>query len=108
MGRHSLHGWWYYYPIAFLIKTPLPILLLVIIRLVLLAAIPMADGEYMIVFPIIGMMILACFDTADLGLRQILPLYPFLFVWLSRVVALELFGARRLKMRSARAPIAAE
>ncbi|HET8999371.1 MAG TPA: phospholipid carrier-dependent glycosyltransferase [bacterium] len=108
MGHHALHGWWYYYPIAFLIKTPLPILLLVIIRLVLLAAIPMVDGEYMIVFPIIGMMILACFDTADLGLRQILPLYPFLFIWLSRVVALELFGARRLKMRPASAPIAVE
>jgi 4-amino-4-deoxy-L-arabinose transferase-like glycosyltransferase len=108
MGHHSVHGWWYYYPIAFLIKTPLPILFLVMIRLVLLAVIPMVDGEYTIIFPFIGMMVLACFDTADLGLRQILPLYPFVFVWLSRVVALELFGARRLKMRPANALIAAD
>ena len=108
MGRHSLYGWWYYYPVVFLIKTPLPILLLLIIRLVRLAAIPMVAAEYMIVLPVVGMMILACFTPLALGLRQILPLYPFLFVWLSRVVALELFGARRLKMPPANAPIAAE
>jgi 4-amino-4-deoxy-L-arabinose transferase-like glycosyltransferase len=96
MGRQSVngHGWWYYYPVAFLIKTPVPILLLMIIRLVLLAAIPMVAAEYMIALPIISIMVLACFDTVDLGLRQILPIYPFLFVWLSRMAALLLFGNR--------------
>ncbi|MCS7179705.1 MAG: hypothetical protein N0A03_10675, partial [Anaerolineae bacterium] len=28
MGRVEHHGWWYYYPLAFLLKTPLPTLLL--------------------------------------------------------------------------------
>ncbi|MBN1874248.1 MAG: glycosyltransferase family 39 protein [Anaerolineae bacterium] len=27
MGRVSTHGWWWYFPIAFLLKTPLPILI---------------------------------------------------------------------------------
>jgi 4-amino-4-deoxy-L-arabinose transferase-like glycosyltransferase len=88
MGRHSLYGWWYYYPVAFLIKTPLPILLLVIIRLFLLASVPMGVDEKVVVLPVIGTMILACFDTVDLGIRYLLPLYPFLFVWLSGVLTL--------------------
>ena len=28
MGRHSFHGWWYFFPVALAVKTPLPILLL--------------------------------------------------------------------------------
>ena len=27
-GRYSTEGWWYYFPIAFLVKTPVPTLLL--------------------------------------------------------------------------------
>jgi hypothetical protein len=88
MGRHSMHAFWYDYPAAFLIKTPLPILLLVLVRLILLPAIPMAAQEYFVVLPIAGIMFIACSSPDYLGVRQILPLYPFLFVWLSRVVAL--------------------
>ena len=97
MGRHSVHGWWYYYPVAFLIKTPLPILLLLIFRLVRLRAVPMVTGEYVVVLPIVGVMLLALLDTLDLGIRYLLPLYPFLFVWLSRIVALE--GLSRPRMQ---------
>jgi hypothetical protein len=28
LGQNSMHGWWFYFPVAFLIKTPLPLLLL--------------------------------------------------------------------------------
>ena len=28
LGRHSFHGWWYFFPVALAVKTPLPILLL--------------------------------------------------------------------------------
>lgn len=100
IGHHSLHGWWYYYPVAFLIKTPLPILLLVVFRLFRLNAVPMVAGEYVVVLPMVGMLLLACFDTVDLGLRYILPLYPFLFVWLSRIVALEVEGWMRVPSRA--------
>ena len=98
MGHHSIRGWWYYFPVTFLIKTPLPILLLVIMRLFLLTSVPMVVEEYMIVLPIIIMMTLACLSKVDIGLRYLLPLYPFLFVWLSRIVTLEVFGRRGLAM----------
>lgn len=97
MGRRSMRGSWYDYLLAFLIKTPLPILLLVIVRFILLPAIPMDAGEYMIVLPIVLFMGVASFESvsAYLGLRNILPLYPFLFVWLSRLVTLLLVGGVR-------------
>ncbi|NBD34598.1 MAG: phospholipid carrier-dependent glycosyltransferase, partial [Chloroflexi bacterium] len=28
LGENSIHGWWYYFPVAFLLKTPLPALIL--------------------------------------------------------------------------------
>ena len=31
MGRNSDHGWWYYFPVAFILKTPLPTLLLLVV-----------------------------------------------------------------------------
>jgi hypothetical protein len=48
----------------------------------------MGVDEKVVVLPVIGTMILACFDTVDLGIRYLLPLYPFLFVWLSGVLTL--------------------
>ncbi len=82
MGEYSVHGWWYYYPIAFLIKTPIPLLLLVSASLALLfrnvKAIPM-DALFLLV-PVISFFIFFIVNHQSIGLRYILPVYPFLFV----------------------------
>ncbi|HNQ24900.1 MAG TPA: glycosyltransferase family 39 protein [Phycisphaerae bacterium] len=52
MGEVSLNGWWYYFPIAFAIKTPIPTLLLLVVGVGALAGCcrnprswaPLADG----------------------------------------------------------------
>lgn len=92
MGRRFARGVWYYYPLALLLKTPIPILLLVLLRLSLRARLPVVAAEGFLVLPIVSMVILACFSTVDLGVRYLLPLYPLLFVWLSRAVALAVWG----------------
>jgi hypothetical protein len=33
MGQYSQRGWWYYFPVAFAIKTPLPMLFLLLIAI---------------------------------------------------------------------------
>lgn len=90
MGRQATHGQWYDYLMAFLIKTPIPVLLLILTRLILLPIRPAAVLEYLMVLPIIMVLLLASVESqsAYLGIRMILPLYPFLFVWLSRCVVL--------------------
>jgi hypothetical protein len=32
LGQHSFHGWWYFFPIALSVKTPLRLLLLAAIE----------------------------------------------------------------------------
>ena len=88
MGRYRPGGWWYYFLVAFLIKVPIPILLLMVLRLVFLRPFPIAAGEYMLIVPVVGIFALSFFCTVDLGLRYVLPAFPFLFVWLSRIIVL--------------------
>ena len=90
MGRFRPGGWWYYFLVAFLIKVPIPILLLVVLRLMFLRPFPIAAGEHMLLVPVVGIFALSCFCTVDLGLRYVLPAFPFLFVWLSRIIVLGL------------------
>jgi 4-amino-4-deoxy-L-arabinose transferase-like glycosyltransferase len=93
MGRVFPRGVWYYYPLALLFKTPIPILLLVLLRLCFSSRLRVVAAEWFLVVPIVSMMILACLSTVDLGIRYLLPLSPLLFVWLSRAVALAVVGS---------------
>ena len=53
LGRYSDSGWWWYFPVAFLVKTPLPILLLLLFVLLRIAKIPpnLSHGEGDVPFP---------------------------------------------------------
>jgi hypothetical protein len=111
MGHHSNRGWLYYYLVAFVLKTPIPILLFAVIR-ILVRRLPATANEYFIVLPILGVVAFFSWSRVDLGLRYILPLYPFLFVWLSRVVALGIVDPTSLTgnllYRGRPAPVAAK
>ena len=104
MGRVFARGVWYYYPLALLLKTPIPTLLLVLLRFGLRSRLPAAAAEWFLMLPAVSLVILACFSTVDLGIRYLLPLYPLLFVWLSRPIALAVLGADRVRTRSAIVP----
>ncbi len=81
-GRVSHTGWWYYFPAAFLVKTPLTILLLLFCGLALLVkerARWKTDAAFLVLPPAIF------FGTAmmahiNIGLRHILPIYPFVLL----------------------------
>jgi hypothetical protein len=92
MGRVSPRGVWYYYPLALLLKTPIPILLLVLLRLALRPRLPAVPAESFLMLPVVSLVFLACFSTVDLGIRYLLPAYPFCYVWLSRTAMLVASG----------------
>jgi hypothetical protein len=86
LGRSAFVGWWYYFPCAMAFKTPMATL----------AAIPIAIGCFFfkrkradwwliicIGVPPILYAITAMAANLNLGLRHILPVYPFLFIALS-------------------------
>ncbi|MCX6339512.1 MAG: glycosyltransferase family 39 protein [Candidatus Aureabacteria bacterium] len=86
MGRYSTTGWWYYFPVAFLIKTPVAILILFVLSLALFKR-ARADwgSECFVVLPPLLFFTACMLGKINIGLRYILPIYPFLFVFISRL-----------------------
>jgi hypothetical protein len=87
-GEVSKHGFWLYFPVAFALKTPLPTLALSAVGLMLIIVrrrVSLAD-----IFVLVPAMIffgVAVCSRLNIGLRHILPIYPFLFVWLGGVAS---------------------
>jgi 4-amino-4-deoxy-L-arabinose transferase-like glycosyltransferase len=86
LGRVSERGWWYYYPLLFLMKEPLA--LLFIILLCLAAArkylsSPRPESVICLVFSGGTALFFMFLNQKNIGIRHLLPAYPFLFIWLS-------------------------
>jgi 4-amino-4-deoxy-L-arabinose transferase-like glycosyltransferase len=107
LGMRSEHGWWYYFPVAFLVKTPVATLLALAIGLILAVRLAFAaplkalPGRlraarfcwFVLVVPILVYVPLAMASTINCGVRHLLPIYPFLFVLLGAgLVSLSRYG----------------
>ena len=104
-GRISYDGWWEYYLICFLVKTPLPALagLALWIVLALAGRAPARRGAIVGVTVIAGVLALFSIQKVDLGLRYILPLYPFLYALVGTLAAAGEYGPRAVGVRPSRA-----
>ena len=91
-GEYSWHNWWGYFPLAFLIKTPVGSLVLVIISLVFYrTGSPLGYRQALFLLLPVSLIFLAMTQAkTNIGLRHILPVYPFLFVLASRTATLHL------------------
>ena len=88
MGEHSTQGWWYYFPLAFLIKSPLPLLLLFGIAISLLITKRKEynlSNELYLLIPIMYFFTVFAFSSLNIGIRHILIIYPFVFIAASKV-----------------------
>jgi Dolichyl-phosphate-mannose-protein mannosyltransferase len=88
LGELSTSGWWYYFPVAFLVKTPSAVLVACGIAL---ATIPLASrlstrqrfaAACLVAVPLL-FFCLAITASLNLGVRYILPIYAFLYVVLA-------------------------
>jgi hypothetical protein len=86
LGETSLTGWWYYFPVALAVKTPVPLLLLGLIGVV--EAVRSARArDFESVLPLIGVVAvlgIAMLSAVDIGIRHVLALYPFLSLLAAR------------------------
>jgi hypothetical protein len=87
LGAFSTNGWWYYFPVVFLVKTPsaalltLEVLCLRAARLRVrpnLAALPLE--WFCILLPIVVLFGASMTSHIDIGVRHLLPIYPFLYI----------------------------
>lgn len=98
LGQTSTTGWWYYFPVAIFYKTPISFFIFLILAIVFwkkIRAKESFDEIALIITPII-FLVFSMFSKADLGVRHVLPIFPFLAVLASRSINLIDFSAVRI------------
>jgi hypothetical protein len=81
LGEIRRTGWWYYFPVAFGVKTAAGLVLA--IALAVVAAIRTRERDVRIAFlllPAIGFLVVSMLSSINIGLRHLLPIYPILAV----------------------------
>lgn len=73
LGSESRHGWWYYFPVVFFYKSPLPFLMLIGWGAVLLAR--DRRGLQIVLIPV-AILLTAMTASLNIGARHILPIIP--------------------------------
>jgi hypothetical protein len=83
-GERRKHGWWYFFPILLLVKTPLPFLLLTAIGFIALVirVVKKRKDLYLLGAAVTAIVILAISmgSNINIGLRHLLPIYPLLAI----------------------------
>jgi len=77
LGRYSQKGFWYYFPVLFVFKTPIPFLILMTIGIVAIAR--ARRGLEFVLMPL-ALMLFVLTSHINIGIRHILPIYPPLCV----------------------------
>ncbi len=82
LGQASLGSHWYYFPVAFFLKEPIGFLFFLSLAVIGIASkkLQMPLWQWLPV-PVLG---LALLPVTNLGVRYLLPLYPFLFLVAAR------------------------
>jgi len=102
LGQVSNRPFWYYHLAAFSVKEPLPVLVLLALALVhgLLSGRGRAGGggqgggalgaderpsrgeaAWFLLTPVAAILAVSCFDAQNIGMRRILPAFPFLYLF---------------------------
>jgi len=128
-GETTDQSWWYYYPLSFLIKTPISTIILLFSSLFLFAfdfikqaratKIPEVKGrvrafynrimaaswkllpEIIMISVIAAFFVIGINSNLNIGLRHLLPVYPFMFMLIARYVV-RFFGNHKTKIKNLR------
>jgi hypothetical protein len=85
-GHFKTGGWWYYFIVAFVLKTQTPALISLAAALFLARRRPSPNrlDEAFLILPPLALFALTSALADNLGVRYILPIYPFVFVFAGR------------------------
>jgi 4-amino-4-deoxy-L-arabinose transferase-like glycosyltransferase len=94
LGEYSTTGWWYYFPLAMLFKTPLATLIALVLAVAGILAGRAAGGlrwpgwsTLCLTIPPLCYGLPAILSGVNIGLRHILPVCPFIFIGLGCGIA---------------------
>jgi 4-amino-4-deoxy-L-arabinose transferase-like glycosyltransferase len=82
LGEYSDHGWWYYFPVAFALKTTIPFLVVTIASFAWAVwRISRRDLKLLVLLvPVLIYSIFAMLASINIGIRHLLPIFPFCFI----------------------------
>lgn len=92
LGKLSEQGWWYYYPVLFLIKEPLSLLGLIALSLLAWKKPPAGRRTFAAIGGVFGIGVFVSFmflNQKNIGIRHLLAVYPFLLVGLGRLARIK-------------------
>jgi hypothetical protein len=96
LEEYSYEGWWSYFAVAFLIKTPIGSLILIAAALVFYRAgspLGRRDAAFLLL-PVVTIFLAMTQAKVNIGARHILPVYPFMFVVAARLATLRFHRPR--------------
>jgi hypothetical protein len=82
-GNYSTDGWWYYFPIAFVLKTPAAVLVLFAAGVIAYVRRrnPLGpSSHWFVLVPAAIYFAVAMASGINIGVRHILPIYPFILI----------------------------
>jgi len=86
LGQLKRGGWWYYFFVAFLFKATLTTLILTLLATVrAFSGTINRVGEQILLAGIGFYIVVMSAGANDLGIRYLLPIFPLLFIWISRI-----------------------
>ncbi len=94
LGQYSDQGWWYYFPVSFFLKTPLPTLVLLSWSIVVFVfclihyrdRLQIIDTAALLV-PSVGYFVIGMTTDINLGYRHILPVLPFAIIFAASAIS---------------------
>ena len=89
LGAYSSTGWWYYFPVAFAVKTPLPTLLLIGASFVFVYRRGTWRSTLPLLIPVVIYFAICLATPFDIGYRHLLPILPCLFIFTSQLALID-------------------
>lgn len=94
LGEQNRGGWWYYFIVAYAVKTPLPILILLVGSIIFYILRNFSTSlevkkkldlnDYILLTPIIIYILISMAQKLNIGVRHLLPIMPFIFIWCAK------------------------
>ena len=89
-GQFSVDGWWYYFPAAYLLKTPIPTLFLIglafALALIVVRRRVRLLTQITLLLPVAIYVGFSLTSSLNIGVRYLLPVLPFLYLWAATMV----------------------
>jgi len=94
-GKTSDNGFWYYYALSFLVKTPISILLILTAAIIYFAISKnKLENDLILIIPTIIYVFLFSINQKQIGIRHIIQVYPLIIIFASRVANVSILNKK--------------